>query len=201
MRTKDNNLKEGIIKYINSYTIRTGNKPVVRNIAQALEISPATVSRYLNEMASDGLISYDNSEVETNVTSKVEEEYTSVPLIGSIACGSPCLEEENIEGYYRLPEKLFGKGEFFILRAKGESMINAGIEDGDLVLIRKTEQANVGQIVVALTDENENTLKRYYPEPKNNQVRLKPENPDYQDIITKKCKIQGVAVKVLKDLE
>ena len=110
------------------------------------------------------------------------------------------LEEENIEAYYWLPEELFGKGDFFFLRANGDSMIGAGIDDGDLVLIRRCDDAQVGQIVVALTDENENTLKRFYPEPEKNQVRLKAENPKYKDIITRECHVQGVAVKVIKDL-
>ena len=124
----------------------------------------------------------------------------TIPILGSVSCGVPLLEEENIEAYYWLPEELFGKGDFFFLRANGDSMIGAGIDDGDLVLIRRCDDAQVGQIVVALTDENENTLKRFYPEPEKNQVRLKAENPKYKDIITRECHVQGVAVKVIKDL-
>ena len=100
----------------------------------------------------------------------------------------------------RLPVALFGRGQFFILRANGASMIEADINDGDLVLIRQQNYADEGQIVVALMDD-EATLKRYYPEPENQRIRLHPENSQMDDIYVSDCIIQGVAVKVLKDLE
>jgi len=99
-----------------------------------------------------------------------------------------------------MPVSLFGKGEFHILRANGDCMINAGIDDGDLVLIRQQSYADEGQIVVALM-EDEATLKRYYPEPGKHRVSLQPENDLMQPIYVDDCIIQGVAVKVLKDLE
>ncbi len=123
---------------------------------------------------------------------------TRVALLGSIACGSPMLEEENVEEYFTLPEKLVGSGKFFLLRAKGDSMINAGIDEGDLVLIKQQNMADDGDIVVALTEDNENTLKGIYRE--DGQIILRPENDDYDDIYVDECYIQGVAVKVLKDL-
>ena len=107
------------------------------------------------------------------------------------------LAEENIEEYVKLPISLFGHGEFFLLRAKGDSMINAGIDDGDLVVVRQQPTAVYNQIVVALVDD-EATLKRFRPQP--DCVYLHPENPSYDDIIVRDCVIQGVAVKVLKDL-
>ena len=94
---------------------------------------------------------------------------------------------------------LFGTGEFFILRANGESMIEAGIEDGDLVVIRKQEHANEGDIIVALV-ENETTLKRYYLDKKGQKVRLHPENKTMEDFFVRTCRIQGVAVNVVKSL-
>lgn len=99
----------------------------------------------------------------------------------------------------RLPVALFGRGQFFILRASGDSMIGVGINDGDLVLIRQQDSACEGQIVIALMDD-EATLKRYYPEPEKNRVRLHPENEKLEDIFVKDCIIQGVAVRVIKDL-
>ena len=123
-----------------------------------------------------------------------------VPVLGTIACGIPKFAEENIEDYVRLPVALFGKGNFFILRAYGDSMIEAGIDNGDLVLIRQQNYADEGQIVVALM-EDEATLKRFYPEPKKHRIRLHPENSRMDDIYVDNCEIQGVAVKVLKDLE
>ena len=122
------------------------------------------------------------------------------PILGKVSCGVPKFAEENIEEYVRLPVALFGRGQFFILRANGDSMIEADINDGDLVLIRQQNYADEGQIVVALMDD-EATLKRYYPEPENQRIRLHPENCQLDDIFVSDCIIQGVAVKVLKDLE
>ena len=122
------------------------------------------------------------------------------PILGKVSCGVPKFAEENIEEYVRLPVALFGRGQFFILRANGDSMIEADINDGDLVLIRQQNYADEGQIVVALMDD-EATLKRYYPEPENQRIRLHPENCQMDDIFVSDCIIQGVAVKVLKDLE
>ena len=122
------------------------------------------------------------------------------PILGKVSCGVPKFAEENIEEYVRLPVALFGRGQFFILRANGDSMIEADINDGDLVLIRQQNYADEGQIVVALMDD-EATLKRYYPEPEKQLIRLHPENSRMDDIYVSDCIIQGVAVKVLKDLE
>ena len=146
------------------------------------------------------MIQYDGEHIVTDKTEKTDVELTSVAILGSISCGIPQLEEERAEGFVSLPVSMFGRGEFFFLRAKGESMIDAGIDDGDLVLIRKQSEATDGQIVVALV-ENENTLKRFYMDKENHCIRLHPENKEMKDIIVASCEIQGVAVKVIKSLE
>jgi len=120
-------------------------------------------------------------------------------VLGSVSCGVPRFAEENIEEYVSLPEALFGRGEFFILKAKGDSMIDAGIDDGDLVVIKQQSSAEDGQIVVALMDD-EATLKRFYRDEKNKRIRLHPENESMEDIFVDDCMIQGIAVKVIKDL-
>ena len=122
-----------------------------------------------------------------------------VPVLGAVACGLPKFAEENIEEFVRLPSSLFGDGDFYILRADGDSMKDAGIDSGDLVLIKHVTAAEPGNIVVALVGD-EATLKRFYPEPRQNRIRLHPENADYEDIYVGSCEIQGIAVKVLKDL-
>ena len=124
---------------------------------------------------------------------------TRVPVIGSVVCGSPELAEEDFEEFVALPVALFGEGDFFILRTHGDSMIEAGIEDGDMVVVRKTHIANPGDKVVALI-ENETTLKTFYPEPEQRRIRLHPENSKMKDIIVKNCNIQGVACHVIKKL-
>ena len=124
----------------------------------------------------------------------------TVPVLGSIPCGPLEEETERIEGYYTLPTTFIGSGEHFLLRASGDSMVNAGIDDGDLVLIRRQNTADDGDIVVALAD-NLSTLKRLYRDYKRKCVILRPENDCMEDIIVHECYIQGVAVKVIKDIK
>ena len=114
-------------------------------------------------------------------------------------CGSLTEESEHCEGYVRLPASLVGRGEFFLLKAYGESMIDAGISDGDLVLVRRQSDAADGDIVVALVD-GAVTLKRMYRDARRRHIVLHPENSTMSDIIAEYCEIQGVAVKVIKDL-
>ena len=170
----------------------------MQEIANAVGVSKATVHRYITQLCEDGVIDY--SGVRSITSTKAKVQVVRVPVLGRIACGIPKFAEENIEEYVKLPVALFGHGDFFLLRAYGDSMVEVGIEDGDLVLIRQQNYADRGQIVVALV-EDDATLKRYYPEPENNRVRLHPENSRMEDIYVDSCQIQGVAVKVLKDLE
>lgn len=172
--------------------------PTTREIAEATEMSKSNVYRYLVDMSDNGMIDYENKEIITKKITKVSLNNINVALVGEIACGSPIFAEENIEEYFSLPESLVGKGKFFILRAKGKSMIKAGIDSGDLVLIRQQNYANNGEIVVTLCEGNESTLKRFYKQ--KNHIRLHPENDGMEDIFVDDCVIQGVAIKVLKDL-
>lgn len=138
-------------------------------------------------------------DVSTTYLLGAEEETTPVHLLGSIACGPFNFGEENVLETYQFPTSFTGKGEFFLLRTFGESMIDVGIEPGDLVLIRQQNTAHPGEIVVVSVGD-ETTLKRYFPEPENKRIRLHPENESMEDIYVKDCLIQGVAVKVIKDL-
>ena len=196
MRSKDRTLMAAIEKYVNDFKDMTGVSPTIQEVADGVGSSRATVQRYIAQMCEDGIIDYSGPRTLTSV--KLKEAVIRVPVLGRVACGIPRFAEENIEEYVRLPISLFGHGDYFILRAYGDSMINAGIEDNDLVLVRKQSAAESGQIVVALI-ENEATLKRLYPE--SGHIRLHPENPAIPDIIVKDCEIQGVAIKVIKDLE
>lgn len=174
--------------------------PTIREIASGVGISVGMAHRYIQELNDTGLMNYIPGKcMETDITRKVHTERISAAIVGSIACGSPTLAEENIEGYVDLPAKIFGSGEFFILKAYGDSMIEAGIEEGDLVVIRKQSCADPGDIIVALV-ETDTTLKTYYPEPEKKRVRLHPENSSMKDIIVRNCVIQGVAVDIIKRL-
>ena len=198
MRSKDKVLLTEIEKYVCNFTDSNGISPTMQEIANAVGVSKATVHRYITQLCEDGVIDY--SGVRSITSTKAKVQVVRVPVLGRIACGIPKFAEENIEEYVKLPVALFGHGDFFLLRAYGDSMVEVGIEDGDLVLIRQQNYADRGQIVVALV-EDDATLKRYYPEPENNRVRLHPENSRMEDIYVDSCQIQGVAVKVLKDLE
>lgn len=198
MRSKDKTLMAAIEKFVSDYTDSNGISPTMQEVADGVGSSKATVQRYIAQLCEDGILDY--SGYRTMTSTKTKAAAIRVPVLGTIACGIPKFAEENIEEYVRLPVALFGKGNFFILRAYGDSMIEAGIDNGDLVLIRQQNYADEGQIVVALM-EDEATLKRFYPEPKTHRIRLHPENSRMDDIYVDNCEIQGVAVKVLKDLE
>lgn len=198
MRSKDKTLMAAIEKFVSDYTDSNGISPTMQEVADGVGSSKATVQRYIAQLCDDGILDY--SGYRTMTSTKTKAATIRVPVLGTIACGIPKFAEENIEEYVRLPVALFGKGNFFILRAYGDSMIEAGIDNGDLVLIRQQNYADEGQIVVALM-EDEATLKRFYPEPKKHRIRLHPENSRMDDIYVDNCEIQGVAVKVLKDLE
>lgn len=198
MRSKDKTLMAAIEKFVSDYTDSNGISPTMQEVADGVGSSKATVQRYIAQLCEDGILDY--SGYRTMTSTKTKAAAIRVPVLGTIACGIPKFAEENIEEYVRLPVALFGKGNFFILRAYGDSMIEAGIDNGDLVLIRQQNYADEGQIVVALM-EDEATLKRFYPEHKKHRIRLHPENSRMDDIYVDNCEIQGVAVKVLKDLE
>lgn len=200
MRTKNPELYQAIKTYVERHYEKEGRSPTVREIEAGTGITRPTVQRYLTAMRESGEIEYNGIRgIRTMAMSKTDRETASVAMIGAVACGTPIYAEENIQEYYRFPVALLGQGNFFLLRAKGESMINAGIGDGDLVLVRQQNTAEPGQIVVALIDD-EATLKRFYPEPENQRIRLHPENETMEDIYVENCLVQGVAVKVLKDL-
>ncbi len=197
MRSKSNEVKKQIVEFVNKYYCEHNNTPSNTQIAEAIGRSRGNIHNYLIEMSEEGMLSYSGREIRTEFMKKHEFGGTKAAILGSIACGPLNFAEENIEEYVSLPESLFGKGEFFILRARGNSMIEAGIDEGDLVIIRKQDTAQNGQIVVALV-EDEATLKRFYKE--EGGIRLHPENHTMEDILVDNCMIQGVAVKVVKNL-
>ena len=200
MRTKNPNYFELLVRFIDDYIDNHGRSPSTREIAGGTGLSLATVSRYLSHMRENGMIDYTgHRNIVTKRNSVSAAETTGVPVLGAVSCGIPKFAEENIEEYVKLPVALFGRGDFFLLRASGNSMIEAGIDDGDMVLVKRQDFAQPGQIVVALMEE-EATLKRYFPEPQDGFIRLHPENKDLNDIIVESCLIQGVAVNVIKGL-
>ena len=169
MRHKSTELMGTIKAFVEEYYKNYRHSPSTTEIADAVGIARGTAYKYLVAMNENGMIRYDGQQISTEQTKKVQTEFTSVALLGAVSCGVPTLEEEYIEEYVSLLASMFGKGTFFLLRAKGESMIEAGISTGDLVLVRKQSEAMDGDIVVALV-ANENTLKRYFVDKENQKM-------------------------------
>lgn len=120
-------------------------------------------------------------------------------IFGRISCGDFKLIDCEVEGYLEIPEHMLGNDEYFVLKASGDSMIEAGINDGDLVIVQKNTVPEDGDIAVVMMGE-EVTLKKFFRLPKENKYLLKPENKTYKDIIVDKCNIIGIAVKIIKNI-
>lgn len=130
---------------------------------------------------------------------KINDNKIIIPIYGSISCGQLKLIDSNLEGYIEIPKRLIGNGDYFVLRTSGNSMINANIHDGDLIIIRRQANAENGDIVAVMVD-NEVTLKRFFMLEDVQKYKLHPENSNYDDIVVDNCDILGVAIKILKNL-
>lgn len=192
MRSKDEGKMKSIVEFIDKTYFEYDYIPSVKEIADEMGMEKGNVSRYLAEMEKRGMVDIACGwrGVRTRSILKANDKGRRTPVIGEIACGTPILAEQNIESYVYLSSSLFGEGNFFILRAKGDSMINAGINDKDLVIVRQQNNAEDGQIVVALTDLENATLKRFYKQDK--RIRLHPENDEMEDMYYDEISIQGV---------
>lgn len=200
MRTKSDEKIKEIKRCIESFYEANDRSPSVREISETVGMSKSNVQRYLISMTEDGILERNKDGYGTELTTMIGSQTVNVPKIGYVPCGPLAEEVECIEGYLKLPLAFLGDTrKAFLLSACGNSMIGAGIDDGDLVLVKQQETADDGDIIVALV-ENEVTLKRYYNEPSKHRVRLHPENPIMKDIFVKDLIIQGVAIKVIKDL-
>jgi repressor LexA len=204
MRTKDEEKMNRIIKCIDDYYFENNYTPTISEISDAMEMSKGNVHAYITEMSERGMIDRMSGEwrgIRTREINKIDVNMRKIPLVGVIACGAPIWAEENIESYLPISKDLIGNGEFFALRAKGKSMTGAGIDDGDIVFIRKQNFANEGQIIVALVDDQDATLKRFFKDEDKKKIKLHPENENYEDMFFDEIAIQGVAVKILKEIE
>ena len=187
MRTSGNN-QQKILDFIKSEIEDKGYPPSVREICAAVGLrSTSTVHAHLNHLEEQGLIRRDSTKPRAlEVLDGSHARGRSVPLVGRVTAGQPILAIENIEDYLMLPQNMLGKDELFCLRVQGESMIDIGILDGDIVVLRQQDTAENGEIVVAMTEDDEGTLKRiFYVD---GRGRLPPENsamdPIYADNVT-----------------
>ena len=203
MRSKDTILKKEIYDFVNGWERDYGTSPSLKKIADQMQVSRTTVYRYLKEMSEDGVLDYYGEGIDTKELNGTNMNLAPAMIVGSIPCGEAQSEEQYVEAYVNLPTALFGKGEFYILRAKGDSMEDAGITEGDLVIILRQPTAEVGDIVVALDDEQQNTLKRFAGFDEKGRAILEYMNEDVypgKQIIVKELTVQGVAKHVLKSL-
>ena len=205
MRSRDELLFGKIIDFVNEYFEDYGRSPSTREIEQGVGASRPTIQRYLIQLREKGEIEYDGHRGIITKYMRELMETNRVQMGNSIPCGSLTETSDTELEHVRLPIALTGSGDFFLLRASGRSMINAGIDSGDLVLIRKQKTAREGQIVAFLYQNDCTTLKRYH-RISENEVHLTPENDSMKPIVLKgeqlnDLKIQGVATMVMKDLD
>ena len=190
--------KNTIVEYINQYYSDYRAIPSVRDIAAGTGISVSTVHRCLTDMKENGELEYRCRRSVTTQRMEMEGKHPAMPVLGYVACCEGQEEIEEVIEYIRMPESLVGKGEFFALIAKGESMVDAGIHPGDYVVIRKQNTAEIGDIIVAL-DQGVNNLKVLGYNKKSERYFLRSCNSDrerYKDIYPEDLQIQGVAVCV-----
>ncbi|MBR1821877.1 MAG: transcriptional repressor LexA [Clostridia bacterium] len=187
MRASHDN-QQKIRDFIKAEIEDKGYPPSVREICAAVGLrSTSTVHAHLNHLEEQGLIRRDSTKPRAlEVLDGSHARGRSVPLVGRVTAGQPILAIENIEDYLMLPQSMLGKDDLFCLRVQGESMIDIGILDGDIVVLRQQDTADNGEIVVAMTEDDEATLKRIFYE--DGHVRLQPENstmePIYADTVT-----------------
>jgi repressor LexA len=188
-----------IFEFINRHLEKTGYPPTVREIGKALGLhSPSTVHAHLAKLEKSGVLRRDPSKpraIEVLVDRAKRVMAPGVPLVGQVAAGSPILAEENIEEMLEVPAMLGAESGDYGLRVRGDSMRDAGILEGDLVIVRPADEAANGEIIVALLGD-EATVKRYFREA--DAIRLQPENPDYEPIITREAEILGRVIGVFR---
>ena len=202
MRSMNEEKIQALAEYIKQYARENnGEAPRLAEITEFMGVSKSTAYRYVLELEKRGIVSYDGKQtLSFDQQRKMSCGFKRIPIVGQIICGSPDEQEEYISGYLAVPIEWI-EGECFLLEAYGDSMIDIGIDKGDLILVKKTDTATEGEVVVALTEDG-NTLKRLFFE--DGKPRLHAENKSYPvervDIYPEMLTIQGVALKVIKDI-
>ena len=201
------------LQFIKKFMVAHGYPPSVREICAGMGLSsPATAHTHLKELENKGYIRKENSKFRTiellvdnefdkkKETNNISDQVVEVPLLGRVSCGNPIEAIENPTEFFSLPASLIPLNEeIFTLECRGDSMINAGIFDKDIVIVKKQRVCKDGEIVVAMTDENEVTLKRFYKE--SDHIRLQPENDEMAPIIVRNCTILGKAIGLYRKIK
>lgn len=193
--------QEEILNYIKNEILERGFPPAVREICQAVHLkSTSSVHSHLESLEKNGYIRRDPTkpraiEILDDSFNMLRREMVNVPIVGTVAAGQPILAEQNIDSYFPIPAEYMPNEQTFILKVKGESMINAGIMDGDKVIVKQQSTAHNGDMVVALIDDSA-TVKTYYKE--NGHYRLQPENDNMDPIIVDDVQILGKVFGVFR---
>ena len=191
-------MQQKIYEYIAACIREQGYPPSVREIGEAVGLkSPSTVHFHLKRLEEAGVIEKGAGKGRAITLRESPKPENQVPVVGNVAAGSPILAEENITDTISLPTDIVGDAPSFLLSVRGESMIEAGINDGDYVVVKEQPVANNGDIVVAIIDDGA-TVKRFYKE--SDHIRLQPENSAMEPIITTDCSIAGKVVAVFRRL-
>lgn len=195
-RVMDERLLETVEEYVKRHQRENGKSPTYRDIMHAYPKEfpvLSKVQRYIYKLKQEGRIADDNGKIGIDWRVKKNADTVMVPQIGTVTCGEPILAVEEYEGNYELPASWFGKGDLFMLKVKGDSMIGIGIRNGDLAVIRKQNNARYGQAIVALIGDDA-TIKTFQPEKE--RVILHPENPRMKDIIVALSEFQVIGIVV-----
>ena len=193
--------QQEILDYIKDEILKRGYPPAVREICEAVHLkSTSSVHAHLETLEKNGYIRRDPTkpraiEICDDNFQMVRTEMVSIPVVGRVAAGAPILAEENIESYFPIPADMVPRGESFMLKVKGDSMINAGIYSGDQIFVNACNTASNGDMVVALIDDSA-TVKTFYKE--EGHIRLQPENDEMDPIIVEDCQILGKVYGVLR---
>ncbi len=196
--------QQEILEYIKETILKKGYPPSVREICEAVQLkSTSSVHSHLETLEENGYIRRDPTKPRTieilddsfNLTRR---EMVNVPMLGSVAAGQPILAQENIENYFPIPAELLPNQQTFMLRVKGDSMINAGIFNGDQIIVAQQETAENGDIVVALLDDSA-TVKRFFRE--EGHIRLQPENDAMEPILAESVQVLGKVIGLMRIMQ
>ncbi len=198
---KISNKQQEILDYIKSEIINRGYPPTVRDICTAVNLkSTSSVHSHLATLEREGYILRDKTkpraiEIVDDSFNTARKEIINIPVVGKVAAGEPLLAVQNIENYFPVPAEYLSNHVTFMLKVQGESMINAGIYDGDTIIVEEANTAENGEIIVALIDDSA-TVKRFFRE--KDHIRLQPENDSMEPIIVKDCKIIGKVIGLFR---
>ncbi|NNM68140.1 MAG: transcriptional repressor LexA [Spirochaetales bacterium] len=194
--------QDEVLGFMKDFLLRNKFPPTIREIANHFEISVKGAYEHVKALEKTGIIHCNQNQSRSiEILEDVDEErlLTTIPILGRVAAGLPILAEENLDGSVHLPQEFLGRGSHFALRVKGDSMTGAGIMDGDLAVIRSQNSAENGDIVVAMTEDDAVTLKRFFKE--RTRIKLQSENPAYNPLFLQNVRLLGKLVSVIRRYE